>query len=72
MQRYFSILQYLECFHFSKTKNCLKEEYTQQIIDKVDKFRDLLNKDIFPSKNDYKKYRKLLYSSKSIYEYFDL
>ena len=68
--RYFSILSHVECLSWNENKVKLKDDYVDIIIDKVNQFDAMRSKHNIFYENDFSQYYDLLYSKKTIFEYY--
>ncbi len=68
--RYFSILKNIECLSWNEKQIKLKHEYFEEINEKVSKFDEVIKIENIFHEGSYDEYRKMLYSSKSFFEYY--
>ena len=67
--RYFSILKHVEYFLWNKDSIKIKNEYLPDMLVKVSKFEEILEKNMIFPDGHYDEYKEMLYSNKNIFDY---
>ena len=68
--RYFSILKHVEYFSWKKDSIKTKDEYLPEMLSKVSKFEEILEKNMVFPDGHYDEYKEMLRSGKTIYDYY--